>query len=70
MKIAWVTPFSNKSAIGMVGREICEELSKECDIDIWAFETEDLIETSVNVIQFNSSTDIKRSSRSYWNWVF
>ena len=60
MKIAWVTPFSNKSAIGMVGREICEELSKECDIDIWAFETEDLIETSVNVIQFNSSTDIKR----------
>ena len=52
MKIAWFTPFIQDSAIGMVSKEICEELIKRVDIDIWCPKSENLISTSVNVIEF------------------
>lgn len=54
MKIAWFTPFMKNSAIGMVGRLVCEELSKTAEIDIWTHHKEKLIKTSVNVITFSA----------------
>lgn len=58
MNIAWFTPFSNKSAIGKVSRQICEELAKSCNVDIWTHHKEDLIETDVKVIIFEQNTKV------------
>jgi len=60
MKIAWFTPFSNTSAIGRVSREICEVLAENNDVDIWTQHKENLIETNLNVIHFDSSTSADR----------
>lgn len=68
MKIAWFTPFNKKSAIGRVGREVCEELCKTCDIDIWTAYEDDLIETSVNVIKFKPE-DVDLGSMSKYDHI-
>lgn len=60
MKIAWFTPFSQQSAIGMVGRDICEKLSEREEVDIWTHDSKELIDTDVNVISFNVSDDLSR----------
>ena len=36
MKIAWFTPFSKESAIGLYSKIACEALSKYCDIEIYS----------------------------------
>lgn len=52
MKIAWFTPFSINSAIGRVGRDICEELSKNYEVDIFTSCEGKLHETYVNIVKF------------------
>ncbi len=54
MKIAWFTPFHTKSAIGQVGRLVCEELQKTAEVDIWTFNRDNVIQTSVPVMYFAS----------------
>ena len=63
MKIAWFTPFSNKSAIGKVGKEICEALVKHCNVDIWTNDSDDVIKTNVNVINFSKDTDVNKLNK-------
>lgn len=58
MKIAWFTPFSEKSAIGMVSKEICEKLIQYCEVDIWTSDKTDLIHTQMNIVNFNIKTKI------------
>ncbi len=58
MKIAWFTPFSNKSAIGKVSNLICEELVKTEKVQIWTADSQDLIDTQLDVKIFNSSLDV------------
>ncbi len=53
MKIAWFTPFHPQSAIGQVSRIVCEELQKNCEVDIFAFDLGEYISSSVPVIKFN-----------------
>lgn len=49
MKIAWLTPFSKKSAIAYYSLLATEELSKKFDITILAPECDDFFDTKVNV---------------------
>ena len=57
MKIAWFTPFTKKSAIGMISKQIAEELSKQhMSVDIWCDVDKDIIETSVNIIHYSADT--------------
>lgn len=58
MKIAWFTPFSSKSAIGMVSKEICEKLSETEDIEIWTHDKSDLIDTTVKVNSFRANDNL------------
>lgn len=58
MRIAWFTPFCQESAIGMVSRKVCEELSKTNEIDIWTHNRENLIKTKINVIQFKDKDNL------------
>lgn len=58
MKIAWFTPFSNKSAIGMVSKEICEELSQQAEVTIWTYSDLDLIDTTIKIQIFTKETDL------------
>ena len=61
MKIAWFTPFHTGSAIGQVGKMVCEELQKTDSVDVWTFNRENVIETSVPIEYFNSrSVDLAR----------
>ena len=58
MRIAWFTPFAQNSAIGMVSKQICEEIVKTSDVDIWVPQTEGRILTNVNVIEFHGKKDL------------
>lgn len=58
MRIAWFTPFVQGSAIGMVGKRICEELVKTVEVDIWTYQAENKIPTFVNVIEFDAKNDL------------
>lgn len=64
MRIAWFTPFDEKSAIGKVGLAICKKLSEKHDVDIWAYETEHTLKTDLKVVHYDSSTlDINSLSK-------
>ncbi len=56
MKIAWFTPFDEKSAIGKVGLAVCEKLSEKHDVDIWAYEKVNTLKTNLNVIHYDSAS--------------
>lgn len=64
MKIAWFTPFSKKSAIGKVGKTICECFAKQGEVTIFAPDSEDLIETPIDV-QYISEDIIKNGVKGY-----
>src|SRR5260221_9075218 len=53
MRIAWFTPFSTKSAIGKCSQGITDQLSKNCEVDLWLFETENLLDTNLKKITFD-----------------
>jgi glycosyltransferase involved in cell wall biosynthesis len=57
MRFAWFTPFSNKSAIGAVSKQVCEKMASGChiNIDIWANDRDDLIKTDLPVKMFDAS---------------
>lgn len=55
MKIAWVTPFSQDSAIGKYSQCITDELKNHCEIDLWVPGDElALLDTEVRVVPFKS----------------
>ena len=58
MKIAWFTPFSCQSAIGMVSRDICEKLCEQEEVEIWTHNDSDLISTELKVNIFSSGDDL------------
>lgn len=60
MRIAWFTPFAKGSAIGEVGKQICEELSKSITVDIWTNNNNDIIETGVNIITFKHDDNLSK----------
>ncbi|MDD3333890.1 MAG: glycosyltransferase [Eubacteriales bacterium] len=70
MKIAWFTPLDKKSAIGKVGVAVCEELAKHHSVDIWCYETEGTLETSLKVIHFNPSHLDIRTLSGYTHVIY
>lgn len=53
MKIAWFTPFNKKSAIGKYSKLATDALSNYADVDIFSSNRDDLLETNLNIIDFN-----------------
>ena len=64
MKIAWFTPFSKKSAIGRVGKSICECFSKQGEVTIFVPDQDDMIETSIDV-QYISDDIVENGIQGY-----
>ena len=62
MKIAWFTPFSRNSAIGCYSKLACEALKKYHDVTIYANNSEDLLQSSVNVENFKGKDIVKQLS--------
>ena len=56
MRIAWFTPFSNRSAIGEFSRHITDVLSDHAEVEIWTQDTGPLHPTELRVIGFSSSS--------------
>lgn len=65
MKIAWFTPLDNKSAIGRIGLEICEQLGKTNDVTVWGFEKEHILQTGLDVCFYNPDRLDKAKLKSY-----
>ena len=53
MKLAWLSPFSTKSAIGRFSQTVTNELSKHVEVDLWLSSSEDLLPTSLNICEYN-----------------
>jgi glycosyltransferase involved in cell wall biosynthesis len=53
MRIAWFTPFSNRSAIGEFSRHITDVLSQYVEVEIWTPDIEPLHPTDLRVIGFS-----------------
>jgi glycosyltransferase involved in cell wall biosynthesis len=70
MRIAWFTPFDIKSAIGRVGRDICEELHRHYEVDIWTACKGELIKTDVNIIKFQPDSLDTATLKQYDHVVF
>ncbi|MBG1260438.1 glycosyltransferase family 4 protein [Nostoc commune] len=65
MRIAWFTPFSNKSAIGKYSKIIIQELVKYCDVDLFLCEKDKLLETQVKIYFYNSNQDLSSVLKNY-----
>jgi glycosyltransferase involved in cell wall biosynthesis len=65
MKIAWFTPFSNKSAIGKYSQIITNQLIKHCDVDLWIPDSEDLLCSDLKMIKISSKGDTALKLRNY-----
>lgn len=55
MKIAWFSPFNNKSAIGLVSKYIIEELARNHQVDLWLHEDTNLLGTDVPIISYSQN---------------
>jgi len=53
MRIAWFTPFSNRSAIGEFSRHITDVLSQHAEVEIWTPDVAPLHPTELRVIGFS-----------------
>jgi len=56
MKIAWFTPFDQKSAIGRCSERIVAELSRHALVELWHPEGDRARETTVRTIRFRADT--------------
>ncbi len=70
MKIAWFTPFDEKSAIGKVGLAVCEKLSEKHDVDIWAYEKNNTLKTNLNVVHYDSDSISISSLETYDHVIY
>ena len=61
VRIAWFTPFSKKSAIGLYSKYACEALKAEYSIEIYTSDTEELYETDIPVKRFSTIQEISWS---------
>ena len=52
MRIAWFSPFSEMSAIARLSLDVTNYLAKSCEVDVWVFETENLLQTSLPLIPY------------------
>jgi glycosyltransferase involved in cell wall biosynthesis len=53
MRIAWFTPFSNRSAIGEFSKHITDILSEHAEVEIWTPDLQPLHQTDLPVIGFS-----------------
>jgi len=58
MKLAWLTPFSANSAIGRFSQTVTDELSKQAEIDLWIAGRENLLSTSLRIIDYNPALPV------------
>jgi len=65
MKIAWFTPFSKKSAIGKYSQIATDELSRNCHVDLWISERDDLLPAKANIFHFDAGEDLTEKLRDY-----
>ncbi|WP_251555328.1 glycosyltransferase family 4 protein [Neobacillus muris] len=65
MKIAWFTPFSTKSAIGYYSKTAAEHLSKYCEVDLFLFEKENIIDTSLKKYFFTKDDRLQETLSAY-----
>jgi glycosyltransferase involved in cell wall biosynthesis len=65
VKIAWFTPFSRKSAIGKYSKNATECLKNDCHIDLFLFETEDLLDTTLNIVHYTKDDDLTDTLSKY-----
>ena len=54
-RIAWFTPFTNKSAIAACSKVITDELKKFCEVHIWTADSENLLDTQCGLHIFKAS---------------
>lgn len=65
MKIAWFTPFCEKSAIGLYNQLLTNELSDSIDIDLWLSDEDQLLDTNLKKIFYKSNLDLRNSLSKY-----
>lgn len=65
MKIAWFTPFSQKSAISNYSRIITNKLINSCNVDLWLSEEKDLLPTELKVFHYHSNDDLSYTLNNY-----
>lgn len=70
MKIAWFTPFSQKSAIAKYSRSVTQELAEYCDVDLWIVEDEQVLLTDLNLVRYLPGSDLSSRLRDYDHVVY
>lgn len=65
MKIAWFTPFCEKSAIGRYNQLLTNELSKQVDIDLWLSDNTELLSTNLKKIYYHGSDNLESKLNKY-----
>ena len=70
MKIAWFTPFSQKSAIGRFSQGVTAELAKRASVDIFSFDDGPTHQTNVPVRKFKSANSISEQTLAPYDVIF
>jgi glycosyltransferase involved in cell wall biosynthesis len=65
MRIAWVTPLSQKSAIGHVTVRVAEQLRHLAEVELWYADRDPIIQTQVPVVRFSLSSSFERWLAGY-----
>ena len=67
MRIAWFSPYSNKSAIGRFSEAVLGELSKFASVDLWHCEAGDIRECPVRAVRFKGAAAIDLAKLSEYD---
>ena len=70
MKIAWFTPFSQKSAIGRVSQGVTLELAKRASVDLFCFDKDATHPTTVPVRKFERASAITEQTLAAYDIIF
>ena len=53
MRIAWLTPFTKKSAIGRFSQAVTRELARKIQVDLWLADREDPLDTLLPIVEYD-----------------
>lgn len=57
MRIAWFTPYSQRSAIGKCSRTIVTALAKRHEVEVWHFDSDEILDAPVPVKRLGSARE-------------
>lgn len=64
-KVAWFTPFHNRSSIGKFSQAVTQQLATQAQVDLWVVDSGNLLNTSLRMVPYGNISHYENWLREY-----